>query len=282
MGGDRHQGALIVTIDDIRFVRPSGYTGEGRSGGLARGLLVYHDGTNLAGEGMGIGGVALKVGDGTCFSRSWTDCDQEGVFRRTFSLDTMLVWGIGGRPSYLLSRLIESCVRAYTHYSWLQGNYFGLLLRLRAMLGIRPLFIPIPSLGTITIAYRVNGRQVEVHVSGTLQAGPDDRFCILNELSADWLTAGWDGEHLVPPPPGWREISPGQLPVSLADPGHGIRLFIDGPSTDPPAPYRIYEGRENTGDLSWAGFCIELGPLDRQGGFPELRYIAGIEPGPLA
>ncbi|HTY15411.1 MAG TPA: hypothetical protein VMC42_06860 [Methanoregulaceae archaeon] len=262
--------------DDIRLVRPDDYTGEGRSRGLARGLLAYYGELNLTAEGMGIGGVALKDRYGTCFSRSWKDSEECGLFKRTFCLDTRLVWGIGGRPVPLLSWPIQLYTDAYMKMPWLQNRILAPALKLRTMAGIMPLFITIPSRGTVTLTYEISGGHAQIHASSTVQAGPGERLCILNELSAAHFTSGWDGEHLVPPPPGWDEVSHAQLPVSLADPSHGVRFFIDKPQADPGSPYRIYQGRENTGDLCWAGFCIELGPLNSSGTFPELKYQVGL------
>ncbi len=45
------------------------YRGEGRSLGLARGLLVYVDRRNITREGMGIGSPAARIGRCTVFSR---------------------------------------------------------------------------------------------------------------------------------------------------------------------------------------------------------------------
>jgi hypothetical protein len=269
-------GGPDVAADEIKFVRPAGSTGVGRSRGLARGLLVYYGGLDLTGEGMGIGGVALRDRNGTCFSRSWTDSEEYVAFERSFFLDTRLVWGIGGRPLPFLSRLIGVCVDAYMKVPRLQGRVLSPALKLRTMLGITPLFIAIPSRGTISLRYEVNDRRVAIRVSGTVKAGSCERLCILNELSAAWFTSGLEGGSLVPPPPGWHEIDPHKLPVYLADPSHGIGFSIGNPSVEPPSHYRIYEGREDTGDLCWAGFCIEVGPPDLSGKFPELRYSVGL------
>jgi hypothetical protein len=60
---------------------------------------------------------------------------------------------------------------------------------------------------------------------------------------------------------------------------HGIRFFMGQPSVSPPVPFTIYRGRERTGDVCWAGFCIELGPLDGSQGLPGVRYCIGFVEG---
>ena len=100
-------------MNKIRIIPDRSYIGEGISRGLARGLLVYYADQNLTGEGMGIGSIAFRNPDCTYFSRSWTDSSEAGVYKRTFTLDTRMRWSIHGRPSDLLTRLIEYGISAY-------------------------------------------------------------------------------------------------------------------------------------------------------------------------
>ena len=81
------------------------------------------------------------------------------------------------------------------------------------------------------------------------------------------------------PPPAWEKVGSDQLPVSLVDLVHGIRFFMGHPSVSPSVPYTIYRGREQSGDLCWAGFCLELGPLDGSRGLPVVRYCIGFAQG---
>jgi hypothetical protein len=266
-------------MNKIRIIPDSIYQGEGISQGLARGLLVYYGDQNLTGEGMGIGSVAIRNHGCTYFSRSWTDSTEAGVLKRTFTLDTRMWWSIRGKPSGLLTRRIESGISAYMQLPRFQSIIMLPVLPLRTLLGIHPLFETIPPRGRVTFTYRVTGHHVEVHVEMNVPVRPKDTVCLLNELSAAWFTAGWDGERPVSPPPGWEKVSSAQLPVSLVDPVHGIRFFMGQPSVSPPVPITIYRGREHTGDLCWAGFCIELGPLDDSQGLPEVRYSIGFAQG---
>jgi hypothetical protein len=265
--------------NDIRIVPPGGYTGEGRSRGLARGLLVFSGELNLAGEGMGIGTVALRSDNDTFFSRSWTDITGDNVFRRIFSLDTRMSWRFRGRPSILLARLIGIGIGLYMKVPWLQDIIIAPAIRLRILIGIEPCFEHVPPRGSVEFTYQVSGRHVDIHVASPMEAGPHETLCLLNELSAAWLTNGWDGTRQVPPPPGWKEVRLAQLPVSLVDPVHGILFCIGKLTVDPPVPYRVYQGREHKGDLCWAGFCIELCPECGSQRFPEVRYTVGLEPG---
>jgi len=267
------------SMDTIRIVPGAGYAGEGKSQGLARGLLVYYGDRNITGEGMGIGSIALRDRKYTCFSRSWTDSEEDGVLKRTFTLDTRMRWGIRGKSSSLLTRWIESGTSTYMLHPCLQHIVMLPAFPLRTLLGIHPLLETIPSRGTVTFTYRVTGHHVEVHAEIDVPIGKQGILCLLNELSAAWFTAGWDGKQPARPPPGWEKVSPDQVPVSLLDPVHGIRFFMGKPSVSTPVPFSIFRGRECTGDLCWAGFCIELGPLDGSQEFPEVRYSVGFTTG---
>jgi hypothetical protein len=266
-------------MNEIRIIPDSMYQGEGISKGLARGLLVYYGDQNLTGEGMGIGSIAMRDHECTYFSRSCTDSTEAGVIKRTFTLDTRMRWIIRGKPSSLLTRWIEHGISAYMQLPLFQRIIMLPVPAISTLLGISPLFETIPSRGKVTFTYWVTGNIVEVQVEINAPVGPQDTLCLLNELSAAWFTAGWDGERTVSPPPGWEKVSSAQLPVSLVDPVHGIRFFLGQPSVSPPVPFTIYRGREQTGDVCWAGFCIELGPLDGSQGLPGVRYNIGFVPG---
>jgi hypothetical protein len=266
-------------MDKIRIEPGAEYSGEGISQGLARGLLVYYGDQNITGEGMGIGSIALRDREFTYFSRSWKDSKEDGVLNRTFTLDTRMRWSLRGKPSSILTRWIECGISAYMLLPRLQGIIMLPVLPLRTLLGIHPLFETIPPRGKVTFTYRITGHHVEVHVEIQVPIRPRDTICLLNELSADSFTAGWEGKHQAAPPPGWEKINLAQLPVSLFDPAHGIRFFMDKPSVSPLVPLAIFRGREHTGDLCWAGFCIELGPLEGSQGLSKVKYCIGFATG---
>jgi hypothetical protein len=266
-------------MDRIRIVPGTGYPGEGISKGLARGLQVYYGECHLTGEGMGIGSIALRDHEYTYFSRSWTDSDTDGLLKRTFILDTRMSWSIRGKPSGLLTRGIETGISAYMQLIWFQRLLIPLVLPFRTLLGIHPIFETVPSRGEVTFTYRVIGDHVEVQADFNMPARKEDTLCLLNELSAAWFTAGWDGKGLASPPPGWEKVSPDQLPVSLVDPFHMIRFIIGQPSVSPPVPVALYRGRELNGDHCWAGFCIQVNTQDDVKELPRVQYCISFTTG---
>lgn len=263
-------------MDAIRIVPGGNYEGAGRSRGLARGLLVFIGDQNLTGEGVGIGGVAVRDRTCTYFSRSWNDRADEDGFGRTYTLDTRMSWSVMGRTSPLLTRWIESAVGAYMRLPSLQRILTLPVLPLRRTLAIDPLFETIPPVGQVTVTCVVQGGRVDVRAEVHPPMKPGSMVCLLNELSAEWFTAAVRNEKIVPPPPGWEMIGPHDPEVHLYDPVHGVRFTMTGPSISSPVPSRIFWGRERTGDLCWAGFCLELGPLDGLQEPLEARYSIGF------
>ena len=266
----------------IRIVPEGNYQGSGISHGLARGLLVFWDDLNLTGEGMGIGSVAVREPDCTYFSRSWDDIAEGHMLRRTFDIDTRMSWSIFGKISPLLTQWIESAIGAYMQMPSFQRILMLPVLPLRRVLYIHPVFETVPSHGQVTMTYVVKEGQVAVRAEIHSPTKVGSVICLLNELSAEWFTNAVRDETIVPPPPAWERITPKNPTASLYDPVHGIRFTLLLPSVSvsgmSPVESNIFWGREHTDDLCWAGFCIELGPLDGKQEVIEARYsiiIAG-------
>ena len=118
-----------------------------------------------------------------------------------------------------------------------------------------------PPAGQVTIACAVSGGRVDLRAEVRPPVRPGSTVCLLNELSGGWFIGSVRGGEVGPPPPGWEAIDPCD-PPHLFDPIHGLRFAIGGVSAAPPVPTRLFWGRERAGDLCWAGFCLELGPLD--------------------
>lgn len=265
----------------IRIVPEGNYRGSGISHGLARGLLVFWNDVNLTIEGMGIGSVAVREPTCTYFSRSWDDVAEGHMIRRTFHIDTRMSWSIFGKISPYLTQWIESAIGAYMQLPSFQRILMLPVLPLRRVLSIHPVFETVPSHGQVIMTYIVTDGQVAVQarIHSLTKAG--SVICLLNELSAEWFTNAVRNETIVPPPPAWERITPKNPPASLYDPVHGIRFTLLFPSASASimssVESNIFWGREHTGDLCWAGFCLELGPLDGQHDIVEARYSITID-----
>lgn len=263
-------------MNAIRIVPEENYPGEGISFGLARGLLVFYDDLNLTGEGMGIGSVAVREPSCTYFSRSWDDVLHGEELKRTFTLDTRMSWSVFGRISPMLTQWIESAIGAYMQLPAFQRILMLPVFPLRKTLGIHPVFETVPAHGKVIMTYVVKGDHVDVRAEVRPPLQPGSIICLLNELSAEWFTKAVRNETVVPPPPAWEKITKKNPPASLYDPVHKIRFALTQPpvssSAQSSVTSNIYWGREHMGDLCWAGFCLELGPLDNNQEIIKTRY----------
>jgi hypothetical protein len=262
----------------IRIIPDRNYRGEGISEGLARGLLVLWGQENLTGEGMGIGSVAVKGRRCTWFSRSFTDTGDGSQFTRTFFIDTKMSWSFLGTISPRLTRWIETAIGIYMRFPALQTVLMAPVMPLRKMLRIQPAYEPVSPGMTVRCTYRVDNSGVDILVQLDPVSGYDGTLCLLNELSGDCFTAGWESGTVCPPPPGWERLSDSFPSASLCDPVRGILFWIDSCSVTPNVPVALFRGRETGEDLSWAGLSFEIGQPKSSSPL-EFRYRVGFVDG---
>jgi hypothetical protein len=95
-------------MKDIVYYSDDSYLGEGISLGVARGILVKYKGTNIVQEGLGIGNLALKNGLMTYFASICNTVQlSETQFRKTFLVDSVLLWRVNGKLSIFITRVID-------------------------------------------------------------------------------------------------------------------------------------------------------------------------------
>jgi hypothetical protein len=244
----------------------------GRSSEFAEGLLVRDGDRDLSGEGMGIGGVALRTAEFTCFPRgSRTVQDREEV-TRTFLLDTRMVWKFRDIPLLPLTGLMEKLVSWYMAHQSLQ-NFLLPLSGLRRIARLEPAPEDMEPVAEARFIYRVEGSVVRISCAVQSLKGPLPEVWLLNELGADIFTASLQQGTILPPPPGWESLK-GPFPTpALYDPSRQLWFRVARVRTTPPVTSCVYWGRERMRELNWAGFCIRLDP----GGSSEVGCTYGIE-----
>ncbi|MCC7565762.1 MAG: hypothetical protein KO206_05740 [Methanomicrobiaceae archaeon] len=262
---DREGGvqSLVQAEGDVSGIAISSgdtYRGEGVSSGLARGLVVHCGGRNVTREGLGIGTPVLRSDRFTFFSRRIrTERLSGNRITRIFSIDTRLVWYIGGRQSFRLTRLSERLSDLYMRYPPLQRG-IALVPRIRTFCGISPAFEDIPPLAEARFDYAVSRGAVTVSCRIRSLQGVLPRIYLLNELAGDTFRAGRDQGSTIPPPPGWQEIGRPLPSPALCDPESTLWFRLASLAVRGDVPARVFWGREDAGDICWAGFEIELAP----------------------
>jgi hypothetical protein len=240
------------------FVQAGEYRGEGRSRGLCRGLLPLANGENITREGMGIGCPVLVSRGNTIFSRTCTIDQQQDPIKCTFLLDTSLGWGVTGHPSVVFTRLVNGIVNLYMHHPVLQpllpiGTFF------RSLLSIRPVWSAITPVAEARCTYSIDGSAVEIICRIQSRDKGLPIIFLLNEAGADAFVAAWSGDRVVDPPCGWE---PYPLPEErwLYDPSRKLHFRITIEEVSEGLTADLFWGREQAGDLCWAGYGIRMIP----------------------
>lgn len=216
-------------------------------------MLVFADGVNITGEGMGIGAVACRHAGFSCFSRGCTTIVQgAGLTERTFLIDSRLLWG-RKRPSVLLTRALEWIAGLYMRWPLIQP-FLSVTSPARNLLGLKTFFEPIVPVAEARFVYHVDGDTLDI--SCTIEPGESlTSVILLNELAADSFTMGYCQGAVTPPPTGWIKFKPGN---ALYDPVRRLRFSLACRGQEREGTEEIWWGREHTQDLRWAGFELEL------------------------
>jgi hypothetical protein len=233
------------------------YNGEGASQGLARGILVFSNGENLTGEGMGIGSIAFRKGGYTYFpSRCITNASGSDVTEKIFIVDTWRKWARKGRQSRYLTRFIEFTADCYMAIPWVQ-SILCVQSPLIEALSLHPVLEQIPPLARSEFLYACNPEMIQVSCKITSFHEELPRIFILNELDGDVFSQSLNQDICGPPPSGWR-VCPGHAAFFSKELGICFRLTdiaVSGGS------WRLFWGRERNRTLKWAGFEIMIDPL---------------------
>ncbi|MBP1930001.1 hypothetical protein J2741_002597 [Methanolinea mesophila] len=225
-------------------------------------MLVLIRGSNVSGEGMGIGAVALECREGFFFAKNCsTMVFSPHLVRKIFQVDSRMSWERKGIPTVPLTRVLDLVSDIYMKMPFLQP-LLAVSSPVRTALGITPSFEPVPPIAEARFMYRREGDTIEVSCTITPREPGITRIFLLNELAADSFTRGFHDGNPTPPPTGWQEHVPGH---DLYDPVRGIRFGISSVAPGERIPGKVFWGREHTKELCWAGFGIELGtPGDAQ------------------
>ncbi len=179
---------------------------QGKTAGLAKGVVLRLGATQVAGEGMGFGVPIVHYGDGWVYSRTVTDVEvttpSGTVWQRTYQLDE-----IGGDATH----------------------------------GYR--FVPIPSRGAIEVWYAVDRSGVSIEVKPLWLADGYSEVGVLNEESAAFNDFAADHQptlvdadfsNWVPVTGDWARLRAGSLGVEFSVPALAGATLHGGRELTPP------------------------------------------------
>jgi len=246
-------------MNDITYYSDDFYLGEGISLGIARGILVKYKDINIVQEGLGIGNVALKSGLITYFASTCKTVQlSETQFRKTFIVDSVLLWQINGKRSIFITRVIDMLAQCYMLLPGLQNKLLKSGTLFRNLFKLTPRLIKIAPVAEACFNYSVEDDEVNVECKVKSLAGYLSKAFISNELGADYFQNGIKNEKIVPSPSGWNYIKSSPDSTAFYNPDYNLSFLLKEINVIDSIPYKVLWGREKTKDFCWAGFELEF------------------------
>ena len=246
-------------MNDITYYSDDSYLGEGISLGIVRGILVKYKDLNIVQEGLGIGNIALKNGLMTYFPSTCNTVQlSETQFRKTFLVDSVLLWRINGKRSIFVTRVIDMLAQCYMLLPGFQNKLLKTGTLFRNLFKLTPQIIKIAPIAEACFNYSV--KEDELHVDCKIKSlsGYLSKVFILNELGADYFLNGIKYGKTVSVPTGWNYITSNFDSTAFYNPIYNLSFLVKKINVIDLIPYKVLWGREKTKDLSWAGFEFEF------------------------
>ena len=234
--------------------------GEGKTKGMAKGLLLCHRGDLLAGESAGFGLPVLKTENHTIFPSFYSlELFKSGTIEAVYHLNLINTWRVLGAdaPPFFRS-LMENIVRFYMSQPRLQSS--GLKIRnvLFKILQIRSTMKPGKSYGYCRVLYQAEGLQLKISVNGQallhlgelilLNEVPGRGFSrLINRTESSWNSL--DGNNFLP----WQRCA---IQTAVENPSLHIGFFLSVPESPNSHCFQVAAGREVGRELNWAGLSI--------------------------
>lgn len=247
------------------------YQGMGVSRGLDRGVLVYHDGTLLLEEGMGLGACALQTKGYTYFASIKTIQKIASGFEVALDIDQQLVWQLWGMNARLLTRILEKLT---THIYMKQKKRQNALLelgnKLRKLFRVSACFITVPKQAEGLMMIKVGDKQVAVDLSmKTAIKNGKRKIFVMNELGGSHFDKGLINGAMKEPPTGWQKL---EESAELYSDERGLAFTLEEIQIPVNVKTTLYWGRESiSNNYCWAGFESELSCETQQ--FEHYKYV---------
>jgi hypothetical protein len=262
-------------MKDITYYSDDSCPGEGLSLGIARGILVKYKDANIVQEGTGIGNLALKNGLMTYFASTCKTAQLSGTqFRKTFLVDSVMLWRINGKPSIFITRVIDILAQCYMLLPGLQNKLLKTGTLFRNLFKLTPILIKIAPMAEACFDYSVEKDELYVECKIKSLDGYLRKVFILNELGADYFQNGIKNGKAVSAPTGWE---PNPDSNAFYNPDYNLSFLVKKINTIDLIPYKVFWGREKIKDLSWAGFEFEFDCRNKKIKNFDLGYIIKIK-----
>ena len=265
-------------MKDIIYYSDDSYLGEGISLGIVRGILVKYKDTNIVQEGLGIGNLALKNGLMTYFASTCNTVQlSETQFRKTFLVDSVLLWRINGKRSIFVTRVIDMLAQCYMLLPGLQNKLLKTGTLFRNLFKLTPQIIKIAPIAEACFNYSVKEDELNVECKIKFLSGYLSKVFILNELGADYFLNGIKNGKTVSVPTGWNYLTSSTDSTAFYNPIYNLSFLVKKINVIDLIPYKVLWGREKTKDFCWAGFEFEFDCRNKKIKSFGCGYIAKIK-----
>ncbi len=239
----------------LKFELSDKNIGTGISKGLARGLLVYYKDVLLLEEGMGLGICALHVNGHTYFTSPVSIAGTRDSFESVWCFDIMLETEIVGFKTPLVTFLREHIITGlYMKQKSMQEKLLEMGERLRKIFRMETCFVKVPPVGEVRANYKIFQNSIKVDLSFELKK-QGGKLYILNELGGNIFDRSLFNDEIKEPLTGWEKA---QGKCELYSSIYGLSFSVREDQIPENVSSSLFWGRENIGDVCWAGFEIEL------------------------
>ncbi|MHB1376269.1 MAG: hypothetical protein ACYCXB_02465 [Candidatus Humimicrobiaceae bacterium] len=246
-------------MEDIIYFSDDSFIGEGISIGIARGILVKYKDRNIVQEGLGIGSLALKSKLITYFPSTCKTLQlSETYFRKTFLIDSAMLWRINGKQSKFITRVIEILAQCYMRLPHLQNKLLKTGTLFRDLFKLTPQLIKTAPVGEACFNYLAEADELDVECEVNSLAGYLSKVFISNELGADYFRNGIKNGKIISAPSGWEHIASSPDSTAFYNPDNNLSFLIKKINVKNLTKPKVFWGREKIKDLSWAGFEFEF------------------------
>lgn len=251
----------MLPLSDNLFLIQSTSAGEGKTKGMAKGLILCHQDDIFAGESAGFGLPVLKTDKQTIFPSLFSSkLLKPGTVEAVYHLNLINAWQIFGvaAPSYFRD-FMENLVSFYMNRPGFQQSGLQIRNTIFKLFQIRSTMKPGQNFGYCRVLYQTDGLRLKISVNGeTLRHR--GKLILLNEVPGTGFSrmitrtksgrVVRDDNTFLP----WQTCP---IETAIENPGLHIGFFLSLPDNSGPPCVKIAAGREVGRDLNWAGVSLE-------------------------
>ena len=246
----------MLPLSDNLFLIPSSSPGEGKTKGMAKGLVLCCRNAAFTGESAGFGLPVLKTEDQTIFPSLFsTKLHASGIMETVYHLNRINTWrilGVAAPPFF--SDFAEKLVGFYMNRPGFQQPGLKIRNGLFKIFHIHSTMTPGRSFGYCRVLYQTGDHRLTIKVNGEGLRHPG-QLILLNEVPGTGFSRMRtgrdirDGRDFLP----WQTCT---IETAIENPDLHIGFCLSLPENSGSSGFQMAAGREVGRDLNWAGLSL--------------------------